>query len=104
MPAWQVRMREDWSLAQIEAFFADAPFDFEPGTKWHYDNSGYVLLGAIVEKVTGRPYAGAVADMIFRPLGMGDDALRPRRPDHPRPRGRIPEDARRASSTRRFSR
>ena len=70
MPAWRDRMREDWTLAQLEAFFRDAPFDFEPGTKWHYDNSGYVLLGAILEKVTGKPYADVVADMIFRPLGM----------------------------------
>src|SRR5215472_7844982 len=70
MPEWRDRMREDWTLSQLEAFFRDAPFDFEPGTKWHYDNSGYILLGAILEKVTGRPYAEAVADMIFRPLGM----------------------------------
>ena len=70
MAAWRDRMREDWTLAELEAFFRDAPFDFEPGTKWHYDNSGYVLLGAILEKVTGRPYAELVAEMIFRPLGM----------------------------------
>jgi len=70
MPAWHERMREDWTLTELEAFFRDAPFDFEPGTKWHYDNSGYVLLGAILEKVTGRPYAEIVDEMIFRPLGM----------------------------------
>ena len=70
MPEWRDRMREDWTLAQLEAFFRDAPFDFEPGTKWHYDNSGYVLLGAILEKVTGKPYAEIVSDMIFRPVGM----------------------------------
>jgi D-alanyl-D-alanine carboxypeptidase len=70
MPAWRDRMREDWTLSQLEAFFRDEPFDFEPGAKWHYDNSGYVLLGAILEKVAGKPYADVVADMIFRPLGM----------------------------------
>lgn len=72
MPAWATRMREDWTLAELEAFFATQPFDFEPGERWHYDNSGYVLLGAILEKVTSKPYADVLADMIFRPLGMQD--------------------------------
>jgi CubicO group peptidase (beta-lactamase class C family) len=79
MPAWRDRMREDWTLAQLVDFFDGEPFDFEPGVKWHYDNSGYVLLGLILEKVTGKTYADVVAEMIFRPLGMkdtryGDDA------------------------------
>jgi CubicO group peptidase (beta-lactamase class C family) len=79
MPAWGTRMREDWTLAQLVDFFDNEPFDFEPGARWHYDNSGYVLLGLILEKVTGKKYADAVAEMIFRPLGMkdtryGDDA------------------------------
>ena len=73
------RMREDLTLPQLIASFQSAPFDFEPGARWHYDNSGYVLLGAILEKVTGKKYAELVAEMIFRPLGMkdtryGDDA------------------------------
>ncbi len=76
---WAGRMREDLTLPQLIASFQSAPFDFEPGTRWHYDNSGYVLLGAILEKVTGKKYAELVAEMIFRPLGMkdtryGDDA------------------------------
>ena len=79
MPSWGDRMREDWTLAELVDFFDNEPFDFEPGAKWHYDNSGYVLLGMILEKVTGKKYADVVADMIFRPLGMketryGDDA------------------------------
>ena len=79
MPSWGKRMREDWTLAELVDFFENEPFDFAPGAKWHYDNSGYVLLGVILEKVTGKKYADVVADMIFRPLGMkqtryGDDA------------------------------
>jgi CubicO group peptidase (beta-lactamase class C family) len=77
------RLREDWTLAQLIDFFKNEPFDFEPGTKWHYDNSGYVLLGAILEKVTGKPYAELVSEWIFTPLGM-KDALRRRGPDVPR--------------------
>lgn len=72
MPAWHSRMREDWTLAQLIDFFKNEPFDFEPGSRWHYDNSGYVLLGAILEKVTGKKYEQLVADWIFQPLGMKD--------------------------------
>ncbi len=44
--------------------------DFEPGTKFSYDNSGYYLLGLIIEKVTGKPYEQNVRDIIFTPLQM----------------------------------
>ena len=72
MPSFFRRMSEDWTPHEIQAFFQGEPFDFEPGTDWHYDNSGYILLGEILEKVTGRPYADLVADTIFRPLGMSN--------------------------------
>ena len=97
-------MREDWTLAELIGFFRNEPFDFEPGTKWHYDNSGYVLLGAILEKVTGRSYADVVADWIFTPARNEGHALRKRGPDHSGPRGRIPEGRREGSSTRTTSR
>jgi D-alanyl-D-alanine carboxypeptidase len=70
MPSWPPRMREDWTLAQLIAFFQNEPFDFEPGTKWKYNNSGYHLLGAIIEKVSGKKYEDFVAEAIFRPLGL----------------------------------
>lgn len=66
------RLREDWTLSQLIDSFKNEPFDFEPGTKWHYDNSGYVLLGAVLEKVTGKAYADLVSEWIFQPLGMKD--------------------------------
>ena len=44
--------------------------DFEPGTKWHYDNTGYELLGMIVEKLDGRSYAKSLQSRILDPLGM----------------------------------
>ncbi len=64
------RLREDWTLAQLIDFFKNEPFDFEPGTSWHYDNSGYVLLGAVLERVTGKTYPDLLAEWIFTPLGM----------------------------------
>ncbi|HJQ40613.1 MAG TPA: serine hydrolase [Thermoanaerobaculia bacterium] len=60
---------------EVDAFvkeFASRDLEFEPGTKWAYNNSGYFLLGAIIEKVTGKSYADAVKERIFDPLGMKD--------------------------------
>jgi len=48
----------------------DKPLDFEPGSKYAYDNSGYILLGYVVEKVSGQRYADYVQQHIFGPLGM----------------------------------
>jgi D-alanyl-D-alanine carboxypeptidase len=70
MPAWASHTREDWTPAQLIAFFQNEPLDFEPGTGWKYNNSGYLLLGAIIEKVSGKKYEDFLAETIFRPLGM----------------------------------
>ena len=50
--------------------FKKYPPDFEPGTKWNYSNSGYSMLGYIIEKVTGKPYEKVVRERILHPLGM----------------------------------
>ena len=52
--------------------FRDKPVDFEPGEKWSYSNSGYVLLGYLVEKISGESYGKFVQENIFTPLGMKD--------------------------------
>jgi CubicO group peptidase (beta-lactamase class C family) len=57
---------------QLVARFRDKPLDFEPGDKWSYSNSGYVLLGYLIEKITGSSYEKFVRDNIFTPLGMKD--------------------------------
>jgi len=51
-------------------FFKNEPLDFEPGSKFSYTNSGYDLLGVIIEKVTGLSYSTAVSTYIFNPLKM----------------------------------
>jgi D-alanyl-D-alanine carboxypeptidase len=79
LETWRAKMREDLSVAQMIDLFKNEPADFAPGEKWLYDNSGYFLLGAVIEKVTGKPYAQALAETLFTPLGLthtsyGEDA------------------------------
>ncbi|MBI1760882.1 MAG: serine hydrolase [Acidobacteria bacterium] len=50
--------------------FAEAPLAFEPGTSQRYSNGGYVVLGAIIEKVTGQSYYDYVRERIYKPAGM----------------------------------
>ena len=50
--------------------FKDKPLDFNPGEKWRYNNSGYILLGAILEKVSGKSYERFVEEEVFQKAGM----------------------------------
>ncbi len=54
------------------AKFRDKPLEFEPGEKWNYSNSGYVLLGHLIERISGQDYAKFVQENIFTPLDMKD--------------------------------
>jgi len=58
------------SLDALMAKFSDLPFDYTPGSQFKYNNSGYVILTAIIEKVSGQSYADYLAEHIFQPLGM----------------------------------
>jgi CubicO group peptidase (beta-lactamase class C family) len=55
---------------KLVARFRDKPLEFQPGEKWNYSNSGYVLLGYLIEKISGQSYAHFVQENIFVPLGM----------------------------------
>ncbi len=55
---------------QLIARFRDLPLNFAPGTDYSYCNSGYVLLGAIIERVSGESYESFLTRRIFGPLGM----------------------------------
>ncbi|HEY1909749.1 MAG TPA: serine hydrolase domain-containing protein [Vicinamibacterales bacterium] len=61
--------------------FAGAPLDFEPGTRWSYSNTGFVLLGRILEKVSGQPLGELLSQRIFTPLGMSHTVYDPSNDD-----------------------
>jgi CubicO group peptidase (beta-lactamase class C family) len=58
------------SPAELVARFRDKPLDFAPGTNFRYSNSGYVLLGYLIEKVSGQTYERFLRENIFTPLAM----------------------------------
>jgi len=57
----------------------DRPLDFKPGEKWSYSNTGYVLLGMVIEKTSGKPYGDFLKERIFEPLDMKDTGVDNRR-------------------------
>jgi D-alanyl-D-alanine carboxypeptidase len=58
--------------------YAGGKLDFEPGTRWSYSNTGYVILGRVVEKVSGKPFGEFLEERILKPLGMADTAFEPK--------------------------
>lgn len=50
--------------------FKNKPLDFKPGERWSYNNSGYYLLGLIIERISGKSYSEFLKENIFRPLGL----------------------------------
>ncbi len=63
-------MLQPVSAQKILELWARKPLDFEPGTKWQYSNTNYVIAGLIVEKASGMPLLKFLADEVFKPLGM----------------------------------
>lgn len=77
--------RNQYKVADFVKKYASRDLEFEPGAKFSYNNSGYFLLGAIIEKVTGKSYEQALKESILNPLGMKNtgydhyDTLLPKR-------------------------
>jgi len=63
-------MERKYSPDQLVYNFCSDSLEFEPGSHFSYSNSGFVVLAAIIEKVTGKRYAQMLAERIFNPLGM----------------------------------
>ncbi len=66
------RGKIDFTPIEMINYFKDQPIRFAPGTKWEYSNSGYFLLGYIIEKVTGNTYAKYIEEHIFKAAGMSN--------------------------------
>lgn len=64
------KSRDSYKPLELVKLWWEMELEFEPGSKMRYNNSGYHLLGVIIEKVTGKTYAQALEERIFRPLGM----------------------------------
>jgi CubicO group peptidase (beta-lactamase class C family) len=74
---WMSRSLRETSTEEFVQFIAglSPQFDFEPGTGYNYSNSGYYLLGAVIEKVTGKPYGDFYKTELFDKAGMTNTAV-----------------------------
>jgi len=71
MKKWDTEMRrKDFTVVELVDLFKNEPMDFDPGEKFKYNNSGYVLLGYIIELVSGKTYEEYIEEEFFKPLGM----------------------------------
>jgi CubicO group peptidase (beta-lactamase class C family) len=65
-----IDLRKDYTEQQLVRVAAKQPLDFPSGTSWSYSNTGYLLLGVIVHRLTGRFYGDLLEELLFAPLGM----------------------------------
>ena len=65
-----VDYRKDYTEEELARLAFGLKLEFAPGSRWNYSNTGYVLLGIIVGKVSGRFYGDLLAERVFAPLGM----------------------------------
>ncbi len=63
------------TLEQLISYFKNKKLDFEPGEKFSYSNSGYILLSYIIEKASGKTYPEFITSQIFEPLGMKNSGV-----------------------------
>ncbi len=80
---WRQHWTEAMTPRQIVAFVDRDSLDFKPGDAWSYSNTNFVLLGMIVEKVSGEPYARYLQEQFFTPLGLAQTSYCPDRPTDP---------------------
>lgn len=70
LKSWEETIRNDLNADQLTAYFRDKPLSFQPGTIFRYSNSGYYLLGMILEAVTGQTYAEIIKQRFATPLQL----------------------------------
>ncbi len=67
---WIYGATRELTVEELLGFVEDVPFDFEPGSGWNYSNTGYYVLGPIIEQVDGRSYSQFLEEEFFQPLGL----------------------------------
>jgi D-alanyl-D-alanine carboxypeptidase len=110
MPGWMTsRILSPMTVQELVDGFKREPMQFAPGERYAYNNSAYVLLGAIVEKASGSTYEAFVTERIFQPLGMtasyygSTERIIPRRAPGYTREGDQPKNARYLSMTQPFA-
>jgi len=76
-PEFEKHRLELKTLRDYVNLYGQRALEFEPGSRWQYSNYGFLLLGVIVEKVSGQSYYDYVRDHIFKPAGMTATASEP---------------------------
>ena len=71
---WRSRSRSDDLLKE----YAGGKLDFDPGVRWSYSNTGFILLGRVIEKVSGKSFAEFLSERILKPLEMTDTIFDPK--------------------------
>ena len=74
-PAWSRTVPLELPHAELLAMFQDAPLEFEPGSEYRYNNSGYYLLGMVLERQSDKSYGDHLAGTFFQPLGLARTRL-----------------------------
>lgn len=82
-PAWSKTWNDELSPDAVVAFVAADSLDFAPGTAYRYSNTGYVLLGMVVEKAAGQSYAKYLDAQFFKPLGLRQTSYCPSKTSDP---------------------
>jgi CubicO group peptidase (beta-lactamase class C family) len=80
---WQKTWNNELSPDAIVKFVAADTFDFAPGTAYRYNNTGYVLLGMVIEKASGQKYASYLDAQFFKPLGLKQTSYCPSKTSDP---------------------
>jgi D-alanyl-D-alanine carboxypeptidase len=84
LPWWNEHMADSFTRAELLARIAAEPLDFAPGTRWSYCNSGYYLLGLVIEKASGQSYADYVKQHVVAKAGLADTGYCPPQQDYSR--------------------
>lgn len=82
-PGWAKTWNDELSPDAIVKFVAADTFDFAPGTAYRYNNTGYVLLGMVIEKASGQTYANYLDAQFFKPFGLRQTSYCPSKTSDP---------------------